>query len=444
MASLSKDKAGNRTIQFVATDGKRRSIRLGSMSAKHAEQFKQRVEVLVMSVSSKFSIDGETAKWIGEIDDVWAAKLAAVGLISERPKSVTLAGLLAIYGEEKEAGNRPGTRTNHRTITNDLTRFFNPNIDAKSLTEADAKAFLEHLRKRELASCTVARRVRRVKSIFAFGVKKKFLTIDPFTNVMAMATLPEDRKAYVSVEDAEKLLAAASPVWRTIIALCRFAGLRCPSEVFRLTWADVNFATNRMTISNVKTSGHSGKLYRPCSLFASLRPHLEDAHELAEPGTVYVVNGPMGDRIRAKMDGPNGSNDANTRTEFLKLIKRAGLVPWPRLFHTLRASCETDLLETLPMSAVTEWLGHSAAVALKHYTRVPEHVYERAAQGGAKSGAVVVQNPVQTEAAGNSLEMTNATGSLEIKASRRVPVDAGSSSFEPAMTPRRFELRSQP
>ncbi len=444
MASISKDSKGNRRILFISADGKRKAIRIGKMNAKLSESLKVRVETLAASVASKIPLDSETSAWLGSIGDDLAAKLSSVGLIPERPKAVTLAGLLAVYAEEKEAGNRPGTRTNHRTITNDLTRFFEPNIDAKALTEADAKAFLEHLRKRELASCTVARRVRRVKSIFAFGVKKKFLSADPFVNVIAMAMLPEDRKAYVTVGDTEKLLAAASPVWRTIIALCRFAGLRCPSEVFRLTWADVNFATNRMTIPNVKTSGQSGKLYRPCSLFASLRPHLEDAYELAEPGTVYVVNGPLGDRIRAKMDGPNGSNDANTRTEFLKLIKRAGLAPWPRLFHTLRASCETDLLETLPMSAVTEWLGHSAAVALKHYTRVPEHVYERAARGGANSGALVTQKPAQTESARSGPEMTNATGSLEIKASRRVQVDAGNSSFEPAMTPRRFELRSQP
>ena len=78
------------------------------------------------------------------------------------------------------------------------------------------------------------------------------------------------------------------------------------------------------------------------------------------------------------MDGPHGSNDANTRTAFLRLIKRAGLMPWPRLIHTLRASCETDLLDTLPTSAVTQWLGHSAAIALKHYARVPEHLFERA------------------------------------------------------------------
>ena len=173
------------------------------------------------------------------------------------------------------------------------------------------------------------------------------------------------------------------------------AGLRCPSEVFRLRWSDVNFATNRMTVPNVKTAGQTGREYRVCALFAALRPHLEDAHELAEPGTEFVVSGPMADNIRAKMDGPNGSNDANTRTAFLKLIKRAGLTPWPRLFHTLRASCETDLLEQgFSMSAVTEWLGHSAAVALKHYARVPDHLFARAAGGGADSGALALPDPL--------------------------------------------------
>lgn len=57
---------------------------------------------------------------------------------------------------------------------------------------------------------------------------------NPFADLKTPASLPEDRKAYVTTADAERLLNAASPVWRTIVALCRFAGLRCPSEVFRL------------------------------------------------------------------------------------------------------------------------------------------------------------------------------------------------------------------
>ena len=333
-------------------------------------------------------MDPETARWVATIGDDLAAKLAAVGLVPPQPKAVTLAGLLAQYAAEKEAGNKPGTRTNHRTISNDLKRHFAPNADPKALTAADAKGFLDHLRKRGLAKYTVARRVRRVRSIFAFALKRGLVLANPFADLKAAASLPDDRKAYVAVADAERLLAAAAPVWRTIVALCRFGGLRCPSEVFRLTWADVNFATGRMTVPNVKTAGQTGKAYRVCALFVNLRPYLEDAHELATPGAVFVIGGELGDRIRAKMDGPNGSNDANTRTAMLRLIKRAGLTPWPRLFHTLRESCETDLLDTLPMSAVTEWLGHSAAIALKHYARVPDHLFDRATQvadGGAPS-----------------------------------------------------------
>ena len=444
MASISKDASGNRTIQFVGADGKRRSIRLGKVAAKFAEGFKLKVEHLAASNAAKLPLDADTAKWVGEIGDDFAAKLAAVGLIPERPKSATLAGLLALYADEKEAANKPGTRTNHRTITRDLTRFFDPNKDAKAFTEADAKAFLAHLRQRGLASCTVARRIRRVKSIFAYGVKKKLVPADPFAGLAVPAILPEDRKAYLTIADTEKLIAEAPPVWRTIIALCRFAGLRCPSEVFRLTWADVNFATSRMTVPNTKTASQTGKPYRPCPIFGQLRPHLEEAHELAEPGTVYVVSGPLGDRIRDKMDGPNGSNDANTGTQFLRIIKRAGLTPWPKLFHTLRASCETDLLDTLPMSAVTEWLGHSAAIALKHYTRIPDHVYERATRSGAESGAVVVQNAVRTGADDTGLETTKPTQPLEIEGLRRLLSATVETSPAETMTLRRFELRSLP
>ncbi len=215
--------------------------------------------------------------------------------------------------------------------------------------------------------------------------------------------------------------------------------------MFRLKWSDVNFATGRMTIPNVKTAGQTGKEYRVCPIFTALRPHLEDAHELAEPGTVYVVSGPMADNIRAKMDGPNGSNDANTRTAFVKLIQRARLQPWPRLFHTLRASADTDLLEQgMPMNAVTEWMGHSAAVALKHYSRVPDHLFELATNGGAQSGARAAQNPTQTRADAKGQETIEATEPLTEKGFRRLVSGLDCSSPDDLMTLRGFEPRSTP
>jgi integrase len=444
MASPIHERNGGYTIQVQGMDGKRRSIRLGKVTKKLASEVKTKVEYIAAAMMANQSLDAETARWLSGISDDLSQKLASAKLIAPRPKALDMAGLLSLYAAKKEAGNKSGTRTNHRTISNDLNRFFKPTRSIQNISEADARAFADHLRDRKLAADTIARRLRRVKSIFAFAVKQKHISENPFQEIRCKSELPQERKAYVTKADTKKLLDSASPVWRTIIALARFAGLRCPSEVFRLKWSDVNFPANRMTISNVKTAGQTGKDYRVCPIFAELRPHLEDAFELAPEGTECVVYGDMPDRIRAKIDGPNGSNDANIRTVFLKLIKRCALQPWPRLFHTLRASAETDLLESFPISAVTEWLGHSATIALKHYTRVPEHLFEMAAKVGAKSGASMVQNVVQTATVSERQETTNATETQVNVGSRRVVAWLDISCQDDLMTLRGFEPRSIP
>ena len=62
MASISTDrKSGRRTIQFVAPDGKRRSIRLGKVSQKQADGVRRRVEHLDAAKRSGEPLDAETA-----------------------------------------------------------------------------------------------------------------------------------------------------------------------------------------------------------------------------------------------------------------------------------------------------------------------------------------------------------------------------------------------
>jgi hypothetical protein len=84
------------------------------------------------------------------------------------------------------------------------------------------------------------------------------------------------------------------------------------------------------------------------------------------------------------------SGNENLRTELNRIIKRAGLSPWPKLFHNLRASRETELAALYPIHVVCAWIGNTEMIAAKHYLQVTEADFERAA----KSGAVAVQNPV--------------------------------------------------
>ena len=405
MASLSKDPNGNRTVQFVAGDGKRRSVRLGKVNKKVAESIKVRIETLNALAVARLPMDADTAAWAAGIGDELAAKLAAVGLIPER-RSQALGAFLAEYLTRRSHADKPGTVVHLRTVKNDLTRFFGADTDLRAVTEGKAEEFKSNLQARKLAAATVARRLKAVRMFFAYATRTRLVPANPFAEVSAPSVIPEGRRHYISPADTGLLIAASNPTWRAIVALARFAGLRCPSEVLSLKWEHVNFETSRMTIPAPKMEHLPGRAFRVAPIFAALRPYLDEAFELAAKGEVYVVGGPQGDRYRAAADTPDGWVNCNLRTQFEKIVVRAGLVPWPRLFHNLRASCETDLMQHHPIHVVTAWLGNTPRIALGHYLQTLDRDFEKATRGGAESGAVVVQNPVQSAAARNGPGVT--------------------------------------
>ncbi len=88
MASISREPNGRRTIQFVRSDGKRPSIRLGKCSQKTAEAVRVKVEHLAAAVNHGTALDDETARWVAALDSVMYERLAAVGLVkgANRPR----------------------------------------------------------------------------------------------------------------------------------------------------------------------------------------------------------------------------------------------------------------------------------------------------------------------------------------------------------------------
>ena len=343
MASISTDPSGNRTIQFVAGDGKRRSIRLGSVNKKVAESVKARVETLNALAVAKLPMDADTAAWVAGIGDDLSAKLAAVGLIPAR-RSATLAAFLDGYLTDRAHAAKPATVVHLRTVTNDLARFFGATADLRAVTEGGAEEYKAHLQARKLAAATVAQRLKAARMLFGFAKRTRLIDANPFAGVSAPSFVPEGRSHYVSDSDTRRVIAECDPTWRIVVALARFAGLRCPSEVLSLKWEGVNFATGRMTVPSPKTEHLPGSAYRVVPIFHALRPYLDEAFEVASAGEEFVVGGPQGERYRAAADTPAGWVNCNLRTQFDKIIVRAGLVPWPRTFHNLRASCETDLM----------------------------------------------------------------------------------------------------
>lgn len=68
----------------------------------------------------------------------------------------------------------------------------------------------------------------------------------------------------------------------------------------------------------------------------------------------------------------------------LKIFRRAGLEPWKRVLHNLRASRQTELNQHHPAHVVCDWMGKSEAVVGEHYLHMSEADFQR-----------TPQNPVQ-------------------------------------------------
>ncbi len=118
------------------------------------------------------------------------------------------------------------------------------------------------------------------------------------------------------------------------------------------------------------------------------------------------------------MEGYRAST-GNLRTQFERIVRRAGLTPWPRLFNAMRASRATELAAEYPSAVCSAWMGHSAAIAEAHYHMVRESDFERATgmatEGGAERGAHGAQIAAQ------HASVPKGTGQNE----RSQPIDSG-------------------
>lgn len=165
--------------------------------------------------------------------------------------------------------------------------------------------------------------------------------------------------------------------------MCRYGGLQCPSEVLSLRWQDVDWERDRITVTSPKTAHHPGKGLRVIPLFPELKLYLSEAWEIAETGQEYVIP----PKYWKAAQGPQGWRNCNLRTQFERIIRRAGLTPWPCLFHNLRASRETELAQSFSLHVVTAWLGNTPRIAMRHLQTIEVDF------------AKAVQNPVQQPAA---------------------------------------------
>jgi integrase len=375
MATIGHDPGGFKRILFVAPDGKRKTIRLGKVSEKAAMAVKLKVEPLVTAAMLKRPPDDETTRWVVCLDAVMADKLAAVGLIPKRASTI-LGDFLKSYIQSRTDA-KPLTHKKYQTTQQYLVDYFSYSKPLAEITEGDADQWRLHLLQGR-AENTVRKHLSIAKQYFRAAQRQRLIPENPFADQKATVQRNEKRDYFITREETRKVLDACPDAqWRLLFALSRYGGLRCPSEHLGLRWGDVDWARNRIVIHSPKTEHHTGGESRVIPLFPELRPYLEDVFEQAEPGTEFVIT-----RYR--------ESNVNLRTHLIRIIHRACLSPWPKLFQNLRASRATELVQSFPSYVAAAWLGHCEAIAEKHYWQVTDAHFERAIKAA--------QNPAQSDA----------------------------------------------
>jgi integrase len=142
----------------------------------------------------------------------------------------------------------PGTFSRLSRLITTFTRYFGESTTIESISEGTVERFVVE-RGRLLASSSLALRLKILKQIFAFSVKRGLIHHDP-TKGIRMPSVKEPQNRFLTQEEYSRVL-QASPEWlQPIVEVSVAAGLR-RGEIVNLKWDDVD---EREGIIRVRTS----------------------------------------------------------------------------------------------------------------------------------------------------------------------------------------------
>ncbi len=347
-----KGRSGYR-YQFTV-GGVRRSLWLGKVPRRTAEEIARNVDRLALACETQTQPPVDVQQWAVKVSgrlretlEKW--QLIEPSVVSARTLADFASAYIATKTDVKEA-----TREKYGHTKRMLVNHFGPDRTIASITKADCQLWYRSMLQTH-AETTAGKHVTRARTIFRFAVDGNMISSNPLDGIKVSDQIDRDREHYVTRDDAARILEHCDPEQGVAFALARFAGLR-PCELLRLTWSDIR--EDRIRVDSVKTG------LRWMRLEPDVRKQL-DRLPLREG------------RILRRW-----SPDANLATNLKRVIERANVKPWPKMFVNCRASCRGDLEDRFPSWVCDLLMGHSQEVADKHYRRLHDEYF-------------VVQQPVR-------------------------------------------------
>ncbi len=360
MASLAKDRDGSKRILFVHPgDRRRRTLRLpAGVSTKDAEAALVRVERLVSALAMGCGPDAEVSRWVAGLTDVMHGKLVTAGLVEPR-QSATLGGFIAEYLTGRAADLKPRSLMKLEQTGAKLKKHFGESRVMRTITPGeldDWRAWLLSKGGVEGGALSLAMsrtHAANAKQFWRAAVRRRVLS-ENAAEGLAAGTTSARLDRFVTAEEAEAVIEACPDIqWKMLFGLARFAGLRVPSEISGLTWADLDFDRGLLRVRSPKTERYAGHAERTVPVGRVLLALMAEGLAAAAEGDPRVITLNTGGGLYSGMG---------------RIVKRSGVASWKKTYQTLRASAEADWAAAgVPAFVTAMWAGHSLTVAGKHY-----------------------------------------------------------------------------
>lgn len=357
------DRRAKITLGWIGKENRDRAGR--KITLKQAQQTKDRIELLESTYRTGSTIDPDTQDWLARMNDEGLyGRLVELGMVPKR-KSEKSPSLLELVESFKAIKMKTVSAGSYRKIgfaLNPLVENLKGSTKVSELTIKNATewdAWLAGQGHSEAHRRTLA---RYAKQLFEFAIDCQYIKTNPFRKLKSSA-LAGDRTRYVTPEETKLLLDACEDEgMRVFIALARYAGLRTPSETHAIEWSNVDWETNSLTVPCKKTRRFKGST-RVVPIVPELREILKSAWTPEAGGKIVTLS------------------TNNLPRKFKRIIMKEFGKVWPKLFQTLRQSCETQFVSMGHQAhAVAQWLGHSEQVSKDHYLMVTGDTFQRATQ----------------------------------------------------------------
>jgi integrase len=225
------------------------------------------------------------------------------------------------------------------------------------ITTTDIEDF-KAIRLREVKAATVNRSLSVLRHLFNLAKRRRQFFGDNPVSLVGLLEENNRIERILSPEEEIRLLNCAAPHLKPIILMALNTGMR-RGEILILTWSEVDFKSNLITIDQTNSKS---KKQRKVYINSSLKTMLMEL-KLKSVNSEFVFTDENGNRLKEIKNG------------FKAACRRSGIEGLR--FHDLRHSAATRMIESgANIVAVSRILGHSDIKTTMRYTHPDESIKE--------------------------------------------------------------------